>query len=411
MIEPVGKCRVCGSTNLEFLFSLGNHYVNDFVEPGKEHSGIQCPISLELCRDCTLVQLQHTAPQDFLYSRHYWYKSGVNEAMRDALFEAANTVTKTALHLQPGDVVLDIGSNDGTMLRYFNPQLVTVGVEPATNLAEEGADGIHFFINDFWSAESYFKAVKKKAKIVTAFGMFYDLEDPNPFIADVAKVLHEDGLFVAQLMCLKNMLDMRDVGNLAHEHLEFYSIRSLDYLLGKHGLAMFGVQTNDVNGQSYRLFCCHANRVEDFKKRCDLDSPEYYRGLEAGLDDPNFYSDWFDELEANRNDCRNFIFDEVKKGKRVWVYGASTKGNTILQYYDLDSSVIEGAADRSPSKWGKVTVGTGIPIHSEEHAREQRPDYFLALPYAFINQFVKREHAFMERGGRFIVPLPQFGVI
>lgn len=403
-------CRVCGSQDLTPLFSLGEQYVNDFVDPGKERQGQPVPIELELCGHCALVQLKHTAPQEILYARHYWYRSGVTDTMSNALGD----ITKDAedlISLRPGDVVLDIGSNDGTLLRSYTAQgVVRVGVEPANNLAKEGAEGVEHFIHDFWGYPSYFDKVKKKARVITAIGMFYDLEDPNQFIQDVALALDDDGVFIAQLMCLKNMLNLGDVGNLVHEHLEFYSFNSLQYLFGKHGMEIVDVITNRVNGESYRLY------VKKISKNIDPRGGSLKRLMnviesEEGLDTRKPYDEFFARVEHNKRLTQEFIKQEINLGRKVWVYGASTKGNVVLQYYGLDSRLIDGAAERSPEKWGKVTIGTGIPIYSEEDARAANPDYFLVLPYAFLDEFVVREEDWRHKGGRFIVPLPEFKVV
>jgi SAM-dependent methyltransferase len=401
---------VCGSPDQTFLFSLGEQYVSDFPEPFAEPSGGKVPIDLELCNYCSLVQAKHTARQDFLYTRHYWYRSGVTATMRAALGDVAADIEKL-IELKADDVVLDIGSNDGTLLRAYTVDGVNlVGVEPATNLAAEGEVGLDYFINDFWSYPGYESVVGRQAKVITALGMFYDLEDPNEFIADVAKALADDGLFVAQLMCLRSMIDLGDVGNFAHEHLEFYSFASLEYLFGRHGLEIIDVAINDVNGQSYRIYATHANGSRQPKSGAE-GRIEAIRKAESDLASSGVYLEFFDKLERNKRETVDFIEDAVANGKSVWVYGASTKGNVILQYYGLDCRLISGAAERSPEKWGRVTVGTHIPICSEKIAREEKPDYFLALPYTFIDEFVAREKEFLERGGRFIVPLPEMRVI
>lgn len=408
-MEPVGHCRVCGSTDLTFLFSLGEQYVNNFVELGHELDGVKYPLELELCNNCTLVQLRHTAPQEILYSRKYWYRSGVTKTMQDALYNVMSSAM-TLVVPHPGDVVLDIGSNDGTLLRHYPDWITTVGVEPADNLVEQGRKGVTHFIHDFWNSEAYFKATKKKAKIITALGMFYDLDDPNLFIHDVAECLDDRGVFVAQLMCLRNMLDQGDVGNLAHEHLEFYSLASLDYLFNAHGLEIMDIQHNYVNGGSYRLYCRHIGAHVTPYKHAEH-RIQNFRAMESGLDDPHTYKRFQQRLERAKRECVDFILRERDRGKHTWVYGASTKGNVILQYYGLDWTLIHGAAERSPEKWGKVTIGTGIPIVSETHARAAKPDYFLVLPYAFIKEFVEREKDWHDAGGRFLVPLPEFTVL
>jgi hypothetical protein len=226
--------------------------------------------------------------------------------------------------------------------------------------------------------------------------MFYDLEDPNKFIRDACLALADDGIFVAQLMCLKPMLENNDVGNICHEHLEYYSLDSLGFLFERNGLEMFRIEENDVNGGSYRIFARHSH------------------GTGIPYDEKITLGDiraFAQRVEENRRRCVDFIRKEVAAGKKVYVYGASTKGNVILQYYGLDASLITAAAERSPEKWGKYTVGSWIPIISEEEARKARPDYFLVLPYAFFTEFYEREKEWRSRGGKFIVPLPEFRVV
>lgn len=409
-MQPIRACRSCGSEDLTVLFSLGEQYVSNFVDPGEELDGPKVPITIGLCRNCTLVQSLYSAPSDFLYRRFYWYRSGVTNTMRQALAEIAQEATNRA-SLVSGDIVLDIGSNDGTLLRSYAVQdLFTVGVEPARNLAEEGRKGVTVFIDDFWSYELYHRWVGRPAKVITAIGMFYDLEDPNQFIFDIARALDPNGLFIAQLMCLANMVELADVGNFAHEHLEYYSLASLRYLFARHGLEIMDIESNNVNGSSYRLYVRHIGSKVAPPPGAEMRLSEAEL-KERGLDDPEVYSRLFERMEANKQVCVQFIKDQVQAGRRVWVYGASTKGNVILQYYGLDKTLIQGAAERSPEKWGKVTVGTGIPIYSEEEFRRAQPDYALVLPYAFIEEFVIRESEWRSRGGRFLVPLPEFRVV
>lgn len=403
-------CRVCGSTSLTPLFSLGEQYVSNFVDREHIYDGPKAPIDLDMCRQCTLVQLRHTAPQEFMYTRHYWYRSGVTHTMQAALQDVALAAMQT-VHLEPTDPVLDIGSNDGTLLRCFANNQLTIGVEPANNMVEDGSKGITHFVHDFWNAEAYWDVCANPAKVITACGMFYDLEDPNQFIEDISRVLDPKGVFIAQIMCAKNMLDIGDVGNFAHEHLEFYSLMSLQYLFAKHGLEIFDIETNSVNGRSYRLYVRKVGSNVSREGGLDRVHAACAAEEDAGMLGIDVYMDFFRRMEANKKACVDFIKDANRTGKTVWVYGASTKGNCILQYYGLDTQHIDGAADRSPEKWGKYTVGTGIPIHSEEYARAVNPNYFLVLPYAFLDEFVAREELWLNKGGKFLVPLPTFRIV
>ena len=302
-------CRVCGSDKLTPLFSLGTQYVNNFIDRGELKNCIKAPLEMIFCENCSLVQLKHTAPQELMYARFYWYKSGVTNTMRRALRDITETVERM-IPLKKGDVVLDIGSNDGTQLRTHTvPGLVLVGVEPATNLSEEGKLGLTHFINDFWNYEKYHEVVGKKAKAITAIGMFYDMEDPNQFIADSAKALTDDGVSIAQLMCLKSMLDNNDVGNICHEHLEYYSYASLEYLFNKNGLEIMDIEVNEVNGGSYRIF---AKKQGGSTKPAKGASERIKKIKEEEKDysDKQVYQDFFERLEDNKQKCINGKINE-----------------------------------------------------------------------------------------------------
>lgn len=410
-------CRVCGSSDLTHLFTLGNQYVSDFVPEDKVGTGIKCLISLQLCNNCTLVQQEYTAPQDFLYTRHYWYKSGTTETMRNALQDVVDAAIKQ-VELKSGDIVLDIGANDGQLLKgYKDLDVVRVAVEPAKNMWRECDLNCEVLIRDFWSSEKYFDRTGQeldedidgyKAKIITACGMFYDLEDPNQFIADVAKVLHPEGVFVAQLMCLKQTIEQGDVGNFAHEHLEFYSLHSLEYLCYRNGLTLGDVEENNINGGSYRIFAYPIGSkliTEEGKKRV-----KKYKDVEKDmrLHYAKTYSYFSQRIEENKKKLLDFLKEARIEDKSTFVYGASTKGNVLLQYWGIDNTLVKGAVDKSLEKVGKYTLGSGLCIWGEQTVqRHFKPDYLLVLPYAFINEFCVREREFLMRGGKFIVPLPE----
>jgi len=393
-------CRLCGSDALKDVFSLGDQYINDFVPKERIGKGLTAPLDMVVCSNCTLLQLRHTAPQELLYARYYWYRSGVTDTMRKALRNITEEV-ESLVDLEPGDVVLDIGANDGTLLDCYSIDgLKRVGCEPANNLIDMLKEKTEYVMHDFWNYERYMELADQwgfgKAKIITAIGMFYDLEDPNQFIRDARRALADDGVFVAQLMCLTPMLEKNDLGNICHEHLEYYSLDTLKYLFETNGLEMFKIEENSVNGGSYRIFCRHNKETGiQYEEKVTYEDIMAFAG----------------RLKDNREKCVSFIKEEVAKGKSVYVYGASTKGNVILQYYGLDHTMITAAAERSPEKYGKYTIGTWIPIVSEADARKARPDYFLVLPWAFFNEFYEREKEWRNQGGKFIVPLPEFRVV
>ena len=396
----IKKCRLCNYKKLHRIFDFGDFYVSNFVSFKDVKKGIKAPLTLVYCKNCKLLQLEHSAPQELMYKKFYWYRSGVTQTMRNALYELYIDV-KNKCKLKPKDIILDIGANDGTFLNYFKKDgIMTIGCEPAKNLQNDLKKNCDLVINDFWSKESYEKILKNdtnlRPKVITAIGMFYDLENPSKFIKDAATVLSDDGIFVAQLMCLHSMLKENDLGNICHEHLEFYSYNSLKYLFEKNGLKIFNITKNDVNGGSYRIYC-----KKNIQKSVTYKENTSLRDIQ----------DFIKRIKKNKKYFLNFLDKCIKENKKVFLYGASTKGNTLLQYYKLNSSHINYASERSPEKWGKYTIGSGIKIIPEIEARRLNPNFFFVMPYSFINEFVIREKKWLKNGGQFVLPYPRFKLV
>jgi len=415
VIHERTTCRSCGQESFRPVLSLGQQFVSTFLR-SEEMTPLRSPLELVLCSPegggCGLLQLRHTVAASVLY-RNYWYRSGVNHTMREALADIVQNAERL-VPLLPGDMVVDIGSNDGTLLRsYATAGLRRIGFEPATNLVPYAQERGTVTVNDFFSYERFHAIFgDARAKIITSIAMFYDLEDPNAFVADVGTCLHPDGVWIIQMSYLPRMLQQNAFDNICHEHLQYYALGSLRTLLERHHFRVIDVSLNDVNGGSFRIFVTHrdadvaappgaAVRLKDLEE------------LEARLNlaDRTVYEAFAQRVEDVRTRLTAFIRVEVARGKVVDVYGASTKGNTLLQYFGLASTLIRAAADRNPEKWGKRTVGTNIPIVSEEESRENPPDYFLVLPWHFLAEFQERERPFLERGGAFLVPLPEFRIV
>ncbi len=412
------NCRVC-SGSLQQVFSLGEQYVSDFSSPGQS-DGPKAPLNLALCAGCKLLQLVHTVPGSTMY-QNYWYRSGTNQTMRTALADIANTAEQI-MRLQEDDVVLDIGCNDGTLLGSYNTQgIYRVGFDPAENLAIHARKIANTVVNSFFEAEAFFNhpdVSHLRPKIVTSIAMFYDLEDPNKFVADIKKVMDRDGLWIVQMSYLPLMLEQHDIGNICHEHLEYYSLDSFEYLLNRHDFVLADVELNDVNGGSFRAYIRNKSASQssfgnENIRRAAANRLNLLRARESKLHlgELDAYQEFALWCERIKYDTSSFVKDQVRNGKKVSVYGASTKGNVMLQYYGLDHAWIAFAAERNPDKWGKVTVGTRIPIISEQEARAARPDFFLVLPWHFIKEFREREKEYLLSGGRFIVPLPHFTLV
>jgi hypothetical protein len=313
----------------------------------------------------------------------------------DDLREIAQLAVKMG-GLKKGDILCDIGANDGTLLSFLPKGIKRWAIEPALNLQEKLRENADRHWSSFWEDWNYSDKFSRRVKIkaITAIGMFYDSEDPSKFIRNVSKYLDKNGIFIAQLMTLKPMLDNADLGNICHEHLEYYSYESLVYLFEQNGLEIFKLEENKINGGSYRIFARHFDKGS-------IEHPEDITGVDI--------MKFFNALQDGKWRTLNFLRRAKAQGKKVYAYGASTKGNTILQYYGIDSSLITGVADKNPEKHGKFML-TGIPIVSEEEARREA-DYFFVLPYAFIDTFVKREKDWIKKGGQFVVSIPEFKII
>lgn len=396
------------------LFSLGDLYMSDFVDSNT--TPVKVPLTLMLDRKSGLVQLKHTAPFDNMYC-NYWYRSGMNKTMTDEL----KGIAQKALSLvkrKLGDIVLDIGCNDGTLLKFYGDSVYTVGFDPAKNLAEYSRLCADKIVTDYFTADTYFEHISKKSKIITTIAMFYDLENPHKFVADIFDVLDDDGLWIVQMSHMPLMLKQYAIDNACHEHLSYYSLSAFKYLIEQHGLKVVDVELNDINGGSFRVYIRKKTSCDDTFATAPYRDVAWFR-VESlldgertlGLQYPETYKAWFREVNELRRKTVHFINEEKSKGKTIYGYGASTKGNTLLQYYGLDSKLITAIAERNPDKFGKKTVGTNIPIVSEDEMRKAKPDYLLMLPWHFISEFKSRESEYLKAGGKFIVPLPKFEVI
>ncbi len=391
------NCRFCGSGDLESILDLGNPCISDFIAPGGEESRV--PLELLFCNSCGLVQLRHTVDRDWLY-RDYYYQSSTNESMITAL----QNVVRDALDyvdLKPGDTVVDIGANDFTLLKQYNiPELFKLGFEPAINMLHHAGPGIYFYPGFFPPVHNeklvpWESLVPSQPKIITSIAMFYDLDDPDEFVEQIKSWLHPDGVWVVQFQDLDSMLTQNAFDNICHEHLLYIDHNPFLDLLSRHGLGMVGFSRNSVNGGSSRYIIKHTTEVRSsLTPKWSLERLYSFRSRVEMLRDavPSYLGKWAQ--------------DNVILG-----YGASTKGNTLLQYCDVDSSLVAAIADRNSEKWNRVTVGSHIPIISEEEMRARKPSHLFVLPWHFINAFKEREHKFLARGGQFIVPLPNLRIV
>ena len=376
-------CRVCGA-NVKKVIDFGIIHINDFpLDP--ESSPGKAPMVLDQCVECDLVQLRHTVNPKILYGEHYWYESGLNKKLTDNLIDIAEYVNE---HTDKDDIVLDIGANDGTLLSAVSNDRHRIGCEPAPNLIKKLKKNCDEVINDMWHHDMM---QGKKAKAITAIGMFYDMDNPNDFIHSVNESLSDDGIFIAQLMTLAPMLKMKDLGNVCHEHLEYYSYKSLVHLYEKNGLEIYKVVQNDIQGGSYQLWA----------RKLNEGSIEYHEDIST-------LETFFEDVERNGRLLRIVLKDSIDNGNKNYVYGASTKGNTMLQLWKLDG-LFEGAAEIHPDKVGRYTVGTGIPIVHEDDAKKEA-NLFFVPNFGFKDMFVEKENEWINNGGRMLFAMPTVNI-
>ena len=412
------SCRICGSKNLTSILNLGDQYFANYSPKSNDVVPFEEKIPLELVRcdksidpkSCGLVQLRHTTPPNLMYDR-YFYRSGINQTMTNNLNEIAKQAI-SKIKINPNDIVIDIGCNDGTLLQnYKELPIRSIGFDPAKNMVQFSQQTGATIITEFFSAEEFIKNYgSEKAKIITSIAMFYDLEDPNQFVDDISKILHPDGIWILELSYLPLMLSQNAFDTIVHEHLEYYHLDALEFLLSKFNLKVVDIQLNDINGGSFRVVVQHKEKSIDNKSLQHItELREKEKNLNLSTNQP--FDDFIIKINDEKDKLVTFIKNEVSAGKTVHCYGASTKGNTLLQFYNLDKKLIQFIADRNPDKWGRRTIGTDISIISEEESHSMNPDYFLILPWHFINEFKEREKNYLKNGGKLLVPLPEFKII
>jgi hypothetical protein len=404
------------------LIELGSMYTSDFVESNTDVKS-RNKYSLDLVWNeklgCPTLTEQPSGEE--MWGK-YWYKSGTNKSMKIALMNVVEGVLshKKMKHylLDDKKVWLDIACNDGTLLSYVDGDaFFRVGIDPIEE--KYIAEALHHsdsIVQDYFTYDAWERAnAPKKADVVTSIAMFYDLQDPFTFAEDVEKVLENNGIWVLQLSYTPLMIKQLAFDNICHEHWAYHNLTSVQRILGVANMKVLNAELNDVNGGSIRIYAV--------KKTADMNSfgsaplrdvwamnVQAIFNNEHNYDNLPVWNDFANNVAMLRMKTTDFIDKANREGKSVWGYGASTKGNTLLQHFDLDNTKIEAIAERNPDKWGLCTIGSNIVIKSEQEMREAQPDYVLVLPWHFISEFVEREREYLEKGGAFIVPCPQFRI-
>ena len=405
----IKKCRLCQSKTFTNLFSLGNlSFTGKFPKSIKSNIPKDY-LDLVMCKECKLVQLDRSFNPNYLYSNDYGYRTGINKTMT----KHVELVTKEAMKLatpSKDDFVLDIASNDATLLNFYNKKLKTVGVDPLVQKHKKFYNKINFKLSDFFSYNLLKKNdLNKKYKIITALSMFYDLNNPRSFIKDIVKILHKEGIFILEHADLLSIIKNCLFDTICHEHLEYYSSKIIINLMEVNKLRVFDIKPNDINGGSMRYFICHDG--SGYKNNQKIISSILKQEDKYKLETVKTYHKFFKRINLVKTKLNKLLRNIKNKDYSIHGYGASTKGNVLLQYFGLNKNLIPCIADKNPQKHSSYTPGTKIPIVSEEFSRRIKPNYYLVFPWHFRNEILKRENKIRKKGTKFIFPLPTLKIL
>ena len=409
MYNKITQCRICKSNNLQHTLSLGEQQLTGVFPKTKEEKITTGPVDMVWCSDCGLLQLEQSYSLDEMYGDNYGYRSGLNAFMVNHLTQKIKTL-ETLAQLKTEDLVIDIGSNDATSLKAYETDCEKVGIDPTGKKFIEYYPENVRLIADFFTAEAFKNEFgEKKAKIITSIAMFYDLEDPNSFVKDIHEVLDDEGIWHFEQSYMPSMLRANSYDTLCHEHLEFYSLKVVKNLLENNGMKIVDVQTNDINGGSFAITA--AKKESSYTPNSAVINWMLQQEKNMNLDTVEPYLAFAERMKNHKEQLVSLINALVADGKKVFGYGASTKGNVLLQYCDFTPEQITCIAEVNEQKFGSLTPATHIPIISEKDAKEMKPDYFLVLPWHFRHSILEREKEFRKNGGKFIFPLPEIEII
>jgi|WetSurMetagenome_2_1015567.scaffolds.fasta_scaffold00720_15 NDP-4-keto-2,6-dideoxyhexose 3-C-methyltransferase len=411
-MRQIDRCRLCGNSDLISIINLGNQFLTGVFPKKKEQQITSGPLALVRCNDvhnseaCGLLQLEHSYDLDELYGTNYGYRSGLNSSMVDHLESIVNLVSGT-INLGQGDYVLDIGSNDGTLLSFYpeNLDLNLIGMDPTGTKYLEFYQKRIQLIPKFFSSVELLKIIgSKKVKAVTSISMFYDLESPLDFIREVNEILDDDGVWVIEQSYMPTMLEVTAYDTICHEHLEYYGLKQILWMTAQAGLKIISLSLNDTNGGS---FCVMMAKVGSSYPECTHSIAELQqKELKMRLNTDLPYVEFNQRVIQHKKDIIQFLDLCRQEDKKVLGYGASTKGNVIIQYCVINQEQIPFIAEVNPDKYGSFTPGSLIPIISEKDALDMDPDYFFVFPWHFRKNIIGKEKSFLDSGGKLFFPLP-----
>lgn len=412
MPTPIQRCRICGNSNLIKVLDLGEQALTGVFPRSKDQPVTRGPLQLLKCHDeagvdvCGLLQLAHSYDLNEMYGDNYGYRSGLNPSMVRHLQGKVSRILGTA-NLSPGDLIVDIGSNDSTTLQAYPPERYRLaGIDPTGVKFKQYYPSHIELIPDFFSLEKFRAHFgEQKAKVVTSFSMFYDLEAPMDFMREIRDILHAEGIWVFEQSYMPTMLERNAYDTVCHEHLEYYGLKQIKWMADKVGLRIIDVEFNDINGGSFSVTAARAESAYPVYSGLDeLLGREGHLGLTTLAP----YLAFAERIEKARSALLDFIRKAKSEKKRVVALGASTKGNVVLQYCGITPDLIESVGEINPDKFGKLTPGTHVPILPEDGVLNGNPDFFIVLPWHFRKFFEQQQ----KYAGRSLVfPLPNLEIL
>jgi len=410
MYKEITKCRIAGSSDLITVLSLGEQYLTGVFPSDKNEKITKGPLELVWSPTSQLLQLKHSYDLGEMYGDNYGYRSGLNQSMVSHLTNKIQHLEKR-VELNAGDCVIDIGSNDATSLKaYTTKGIKRIGVDPTgIKFKEYYTDDITLIPDFFPSTEVKNKVGSSKVKIITSIAMFYDLEDPISFAKSIHENLDKNGLWHFEQSYMPSMLRLNSYDTICHEHIEFYTLYNIKYILDRADMKIIDVQMNGINGGSFAVTA--ARKDSTLKANDVLINWLFEQEIKMGLDTPKPFRDFEDRVFKHRESLKTLIESLSADGKKILGYGASTKGNVLLQFCNFTNENVLAVADVNPLKYGCFTPGTNIPILSEQDALKMKPDYYLVLPWHFKDGIIRREQEFLKNGGKLIFPFPEIEII
>ena len=404
----IKNCRNCKNTELFDLFSLGKiSFTGRFPNTIRQNVP-KAYLNVLMCKKCKLVQLDRNFDLNYLYGKSYGYRTGINKTMTDHVKKIVRKCS-TLVKLKSKQYVLDIGSNDATLLNFYANDIIKVGVDPLVNKYKKFYKKINYKISNFFKIKDIEKIkIKKKFKIISALSVFYDLRDPNKFIREIKKILDDKGVFVLEHVDLYYIIKNNIFDTICHEHLIFYSSKIIIEMMKNNGLKVFNHEYNEINGGSSRYYICHSKA--NFKVSKNIKKVLLRENLQ-GIELKKTYKLFFTKILNEKIKLIKLIKKIKNEKQDIHGYGASTKGNVLLQFYNINNKVVNYIADRNPLKWNSFTPGTKIKIISESQSRKIKPHFYLVLPWHFKNEILIREKNIRKKGTKFIFPLPKVRVV